>query len=114
MLKHAWPLGQSPSALYVEPVFASIAAIAASFAVAYCTDAEGDPDDDPAAWGGGLLLVVCPQPVASSNAEERQNTPSNLKLDIFAADYPNEGSISWTALSGSRRCPLVRLAGPIA
>ena len=86
MLKHAWPLGQSPSALYVEPVFASIAAIAASFAVAYCTDAEGDADDDPAAFGGGLLLVVCPQPVASSKADARPNTPIKLERDIFAAD----------------------------
>src|SRR6266849_734089 len=109
MLKHAWPLGQSPSALYVEPVFASIAAIAASFAVAYCPEAAADGDDDPEDFDGGLLLVVCPQPVANSNAEERHNTPSNLKLDIFAADYRNEGSISWTAFSGSRRCPLVRL-----
>jgi hypothetical protein len=87
MLKHDWPLGQVPSALYLEPVFASIAAIAASFAVAYCPEAAGDGDADPAAWGGGLLLVVCPQPVASSNAENTHNTPSNLELDIFAADY---------------------------
>jgi hypothetical protein len=92
MLKHDWPLGQVPSALYLEPVFASIAAIAASFAVAYCTDAEGDADGDPAACDGGLLLVVGPQPVASSNAKESQNIPSNLELDIFAADYRNEGA----------------------
>jgi hypothetical protein len=92
MLKHDWPLGQIPSALYVEPVFASIAAIAASFAVAYCPEAAGDGDADPRAFGGGLLLVVCPQPVASSKAAERQNTPSNLKLDIFAAEYRNETS----------------------
>jgi len=87
MLKHVWPLGQTPSALYVEPVFASIAAMAASFAVAYWPEAAGDGDDDPAAGVGGLLPVVCPQPVASSKAEERPNTRSKLERDIFAAEY---------------------------
>jgi hypothetical protein len=67
----------------VEPVLAIIAAIAASFAVAYCTEAEGDGDDDPVA--GGLLLVVCPQAVTSTNAEDRPDTASNLKRDIFPA-----------------------------
>ena len=61
---------------------AIIAAIAASFAVAYCTAAEGDGDDDPVA--GGLLLVVDPQPVATSKADDRPNAPRNLQGDIFA------------------------------
>ncbi|HKV30286.1 MAG TPA: hypothetical protein VJT14_04635 [Candidatus Dormibacteraeota bacterium] len=69
----------------MEFVFASIAAIAASFAVAYCTDADGEGDRDPAACAGSLLPVVCPQPVASSKAEERPNTESKLERDIFAA-----------------------------
>jgi hypothetical protein len=85
MLKHVWPLGQIPSALYVELVFASIAAMAASFAVAYCTDAAGDADDDPAVAGVGLPLVG-PQPVKSSKAEDRPNTRSKLERDIFAAE----------------------------
>ena len=61
---------------------ATIAAIAASFAVAYRTEAEGDGDDDPVA--GGLLLVVDPQPVATSKADDRPNAPRNLQGDIFA------------------------------
>lgn len=94
MLKHDWPLGQVPSALYLEPVFASIAAIAASFAVAYCPEGAGDGDDDPAAWVGGLLLVVCPQPVKSTKTKDRPHTRSKLERDIFAAEYRNEGVIS--------------------
>jgi hypothetical protein len=60
--------------------------MAASFAVAYCTDAEGDADDDPAAAGVGLPLV-CPQPVNRSKAEDKPNTRSKLERDIFAAEY---------------------------
>jgi hypothetical protein len=60
--------------------------MAASFAVAYCPDAAGDGDDDPA-WAGGLLPVLGPQPVASSNTENKPNTESKLERDIFAAEY---------------------------
>jgi len=69
----------------VEPVLATIAAMAASFAVANCTEAEEEGDDVPAAGGVGLLLVVCPQAVTSNNVEDRPDTASNLKRDIFPA-----------------------------
>jgi hypothetical protein len=32
-------------------------------------------------------VLVCPQPVATSTAEDKLNTPSNRERDIFGADY---------------------------
>ncbi len=70
---------------------AIIAAIAASFAVAYRPAVEGDEEDDPVACGGGFALFVWPHPVASSDVEISQNTPSHFRERIFGADSNSSG-----------------------
>jgi hypothetical protein len=58
-----------------------MAAIAASFGVAYVPEARGDGDDVPDACDWCCVVLVCPQAVSSNN-EDNPNALSNLEAGM--------------------------------